>query len=332
MSQANYTTGEATIDRLEQLDPRFNYAISLRRTKEAWPGISSYPGGPILTVSQGLMSIDVFPRDFETLRIDPPKVHIEFSQSGAEKFSEMFRTGKSQTLRAGEIVAFKSNLEHLLPGTEQASDLTLWVGPGGAPQSSPARLTFGEGKDSVVFEFVELFTVRQGTEEAEIEGQLNDSCSVRFVFESCSHRIGEVTLRLSDGPHSILSLHKILSTVRSLNNSRRLEVYNLRVAKRVFSHSIRGYPMFWNSDGERLLDDLKLVADFYQFDAVASPLTPEDSQTLHVLLGLRQGVKLPTGTTSFAVIKQADTFSTLSSLLAGLASAECQSYPSFPGN
>src|SRR5207249_3784421 len=107
------------IARLEEADARFDYQIV--HAPNAGASIAETPPDhPLLLASvfDSDKRIDVFARDVDALRIDPPGVNVTIKGSGVAKFEEFLRTGRRQDFSTEEVSNPTSTFDFILPAKE----------------------------------------------------------------------------------------------------------------------------------------------------------------------------------------------------------------------
>jgi hypothetical protein len=129
-------------------------------------------------------TIDVFARDVDALKRNPPKLKFSVNGSGVEKMMELIRTGRKQEFGPGEITKLHTDFAFLagIGNDSSVEPLMMHVGPSAASQSMPFRVTFGVGSEAVVYEWMEFQVVRAGTEELELVGGSGMPFRLRLVL------------------------------------------------------------------------------------------------------------------------------------------------------
>jgi hypothetical protein len=159
------------IARLEEADARFDYRISYG--PNAGPEIAEAgPLGPlhIATVTNGPMKTEIFARDIEALRLDPPRINFSVKGKGAEKLLEFYRTGRPQQLLSEEVTVPRSAFDfvfpdaqatgwqvHLLPSVKLTERVLSW------------KIAISKDGETIVYDLVKLKPIALGSEQVELQ-------------------------------------------------------------------------------------------------------------------------------------------------------------------
>lgn len=159
------------VARLEEHDARFTYQVVYG--PNVGSEIAEYPPShPLLLASVGdtRKRIDVFARDLQALRLDPPSTNFTLNDVGFRKLQEFLRTGRKQELNVGEVSSLRSTFDFLLPD-KQLKEWKLVLMPSQSLEAKrlKLKLTFTRNDESVQYEYVEFKMLRVGSDEAEIE-------------------------------------------------------------------------------------------------------------------------------------------------------------------
>ncbi len=165
---------EDTIEHWKDRDARFNYQIVF--DKDLGPpnhwSASIQPGLVMSIYKPGGKTVNVFERDVESLRADPPTVTTTFTGSGIEKFEKLIKTGVPQEFDTHELGPITSKWPLMSDVTNAGNTYKLSVGP--SPlllnRKRSVRVDFVSKNDveQVRYEVLDLKPVRLGTEEFEI--------------------------------------------------------------------------------------------------------------------------------------------------------------------
>jgi hypothetical protein len=300
------------LKRLEAEDARFSYEVRYRRNLR--PIVDRPQPGQIASISDGTNTIDVFARDVEALKLNPPKAQFTVTGKGVDKFRELMRSGRSQVVGPGELQDYATDLSFLLPPKGQIQHATLFIGPAiGALRSLLTRVTFGSGSNAVVYDCVKFETRRAGREEAEFESSgtlpFRMSLVVRFAGSGSVHFAGCHT------GADVHAVQKFISALKTANSSGVFEIYDLERAVTLLSPRMTIELPAWFSKYSSLIDDAVRVADFYTVDLrMPGKPTLEDLESLSLLVRLIDGdLPLEADDITFTITKTAH---------AGEASAE----------
>lgn len=217
------------IARLEQEDARFSYQITYG------PNVGSdiaqgIPKHPLLIASVGddKKRIDVFARDLDAIRLNPPRVTFTLKDSGAKKISEYVRTGRQQELGPDEVAALKSTFDFLIPG-QNIGGWKIVLSPSAALYQKRAkfRLTFTRDIETVRYEYVEFRIIRMGSEEVEMESVSNIPLMISLRLPMKEPL--EATFRIVEKfeGKEVRTVTKALRTLSMLGDGADLEIYDL---------------------------------------------------------------------------------------------------------
>jgi Restriction endonuclease len=163
------------IARLEEADARFNYKISYG--PNAGPELAkASPLGPlhVASVMEGPKRTDIFIRDLEAFRLDPPKMNFSVNLGGLKKVQEFFRTGKPQQLFAGEVTVPRSTFDFVFPDAKP-KDWQLQLMPSAelAKRVLSWRVKASHTTEEVQYDLVKFQIIALGNEQVELESTSN---------------------------------------------------------------------------------------------------------------------------------------------------------------
>lgn len=293
------------LKRLEDTDTRFAYSVTYGRNIRPAGG-GRRQAGLIASISDETKVVDVFARDDEALKLNPPKVQFTVTGAGVDKVNELIRSGLPQVIGPGELVDFKSDFAFLGPPKSQMQVAKLFIRP--AAEGLPPhlmRVTFGSGADAVVYECIKFENTRHGREEAEFEssGKLPFRMSLAINFSGT----GSVRFERRCAGADVGAVQKFLRGVKAMFRSGKLELYDLEKAATFLKPRIRGILPAWFSAYDSLVGDTAEVADFYGV-ALIMPENPtcNDLGSLTLLKRLIEGLALSADEMSFKLTKCAD--------------------------
>jgi hypothetical protein len=165
---------EDTIEHWKDRDARFNYQIVFDGDLGPLDQSSvSVPSRFVMSIRKpGSKTVNVFERDVESLRADPPKFTTTFKGSGIEKFEKLFKTGVPQEFDTHELGPITSKWPLMSDVTNAGNTYKLTLGPSPVVMNRKrsVRVEFiGQGGSQTVrYELLDLKPVRLGTEEFEI--------------------------------------------------------------------------------------------------------------------------------------------------------------------
>jgi hypothetical protein len=292
------------LKRLEDADARFAYSVTYGRNLR--PDTISRPQpGLIASISDDTKTINVFARDVEALRLNPPKGQFTITGTGVDKFNDFIRSGRPQLIGPEELLDFTSDFGFLGPLKIQLQGAKLFIGPSsdGLPPRL-TRVTFGSGADAVVYECIKLECTRHGREEAELEssGTLPFRMSLIVNFSGT----GSVHFKRRGGA-DIRAVQKFIRGLKAMYQSGELELYDLEQAATFLKPRISGKLPAWFSSYDLLVNDAVAVADFYGVDLKMPEIpTRDDLVSLAFLKRLIEGLTLTVNDLTLELIKAAD--------------------------
>jgi hypothetical protein len=293
------------LKRLEDADARFSYEV--RYGRNIAPATEGPRPGQIASISDGTKTIDVFARDVEALKLNPPKARFKVIGKGVDKMKELMRTGRPQVIGSAEMQDYTTDFAFLLPPKDQIKDATLLIGPSaGALPSLLTRATFGSDPDAVVYECIKFKTVRLGQEEAEFEstGTLPFHMSMVVRFSAP----GSVQFERRWAGADVHDVQKFMRAIKAAYGCGVFELYDLERALTLFKPRLTGELPAWFSGYEELINDAVRVADYYGIDLrMPEEPTHEDLESLSTLARLIDGnLSLDINNITFTLTKTAN--------------------------
>jgi hypothetical protein len=162
---------EEELARLEGEDARFTYRISYA-TNIGLDVTALVPLDPrhIASVVIGNKRIDVFVRDVEAARLDPPRVGFTVNAAGRAKLREFYRTGKPQQLGPSEMQNPMLPFGFALPGTAiQEWQVQLRPSQQVTNREHLLRVKASDGAEEIQYDLVKFRVLSAGAEEMELE-------------------------------------------------------------------------------------------------------------------------------------------------------------------
>lgn len=165
---------EDTIEHWKDRDARFNYQIVFDRDlgPPDHKSASAKPGLVMSIYKPSGKTVNVFARDIESLRADPPTFTTTFTRSGIEKFEKLVKTELQQEFETHELGPITSKWPLMSDVTNAGNTYKLILAPSPVllNRKRSVRLEFDSenGTDQVRYELLDFKPVRVGTEEIEI--------------------------------------------------------------------------------------------------------------------------------------------------------------------
>jgi hypothetical protein len=162
---------EEELARLEEADPRFTYRVSFA-TNMGFDMAAFTPLGPKHTASivLGNKRIDVFVRDIEAARLDPPRIGFSVNAAGRAKLREFYRTGKPQQLSQDEVQKPKLPFAFALRGNvPQGWQLQLRPSQQITARKHMLRVKVFDSEEEVQYDLIKFRVLSAGSEQLELE-------------------------------------------------------------------------------------------------------------------------------------------------------------------
>jgi hypothetical protein len=305
LSTLNAGNLDQYLKRLEDEDARFSYEVRYRRN---FPPVADQPQpGQIASISDGTKTIDVFTRDVEALKLNPPKARFTVIGQGVDKMKELLRSGTAQVIGPGELQDYATDFAFLLPSEDQVEGTTLFIGPATAALPSLlTRVTFGSGRDAVVYECITFKATRVGREEAEFESSntlpFRMSLIVRISGTGCVH------FERRWAGVDVHTAQKFTNALKAAYGSGVLELYDLERAVTLLKPRLTGELPAWFSGYDEFINDAVRVADFYKLDLrMPEQPTRGDLESISLLVHLIDGdLRVEVNDMTFTMTKTAD--------------------------
>ncbi|MGE5111178.1 MAG: hypothetical protein ACM3JB_10000 [Acidobacteriaceae bacterium] len=282
--------------RLEEADARFNYQIVY--APNAGPDIVEVaPEHPLLIASvfKDERRIDVFARDLDALRLDPPKVHFSVKGTGVTKFQEFLRTGRRQELDSGEVSTPNTTFDFLLPPIDvNAWKLVLMPSPSITRRVISLRVAFSNSTERVVYELVKFHIVSAGTEQVEVESTSPLPFLLSFVLPTSAGREGTVAIRERFEGADVRAVSKALRAFSLLNRGGNIDLYSLDVEKALGRTELT-LPKTADQHGwEQVILDATTISELFDVDLrVPTRITEDDVRNLDLLMAIQKNRELP---------------------------------------
>lgn len=284
------------IARLEQADARFDYRIVYGPNIGA-DIAESPPEHPLLVASvlDGEKRIDVFARDVEALKLDPPRVNFSVRGSGVAKFQEFLRTGKRTELNTDEVSAPHSTLDFLLPEKQMAGwRVVLMPAAALSKKVVSLRITFANAAEEVRYELIKFRVSAAGTEQVEIESISPLPFVLRFTLPTSIGPDGMFTIQERFEGADVRSVAKALRAMSLLRSEGSVELYALEVEKLLGTLAVTFAAGEERESWGAVIADAARVSEQYNVDMrVPKRISQTDLRSLAILMAVAKGVPLP---------------------------------------
>jgi len=311
LERLNLENVQQYLRRLKDRDARFDYRLTYLPEQPS-PFEST---GQIVTISDENRRLDVFPRDVEALRIDPPRVLLTLDSSASEKLRKAIETGSEVLLGASEIKNVESTFDFLLPNGAGSKMQELWIGPSDTTKKKRLkfRVTFGQGSSAISYPLVEFKISKLGTKQVELTGSheaLPFEMSIAFPFPLAEGATATINITYKFAGHRVVAVKKFLDAMAALSKSTELELFDLEREK-IFVRGNATFGAFLEAPSATmgLFENLAEVARSLSLDLqIPESLKPEDLEALPTYLELARcgNAKLGVANVSLTLVKDLD--------------------------
>jgi hypothetical protein len=316
LEQVTDANAEDLVERMKERDARFHYQIVYDGDLGP-PPVTPWKTpehGLLMSLATGSKTINVFARDVQGLRSNPPSFQLSFKGAGVEKAVALWKTGIRQEFTSDELGLISTDLplfsSFLKVGNPPAR---LLVTPPSALTDTKrsVRVTFRKpGAQAIEFPLMLLAPSRMGAEEAEFV------CTSQTLFfeiavvmslpiDLQTHPAVTVRHRRYVG-EGVRLVKKFLDAVALLKAGGELEFFDLE-AETVFA-TIGGADIGEETPAERgfrqIVTDLAQIAERFEVDLrFPSDMSDEDLESVVFLKTLCEGATLPVPNISALLVK-----------------------------
>lgn len=292
---------EDYIERLKERDARFNYQIVFDGDLGPRRSADVPAPGLMFSISTGAKTVNVFARDVDALRSNPPKLEFSLSEAGLAKYRELIRTGSQQEFVGDELRVTGSDfplLSQIIQRPPSPHD-KLIVGPSRALTSRKrsVRVAFrNDAGESVEYALLDLKPVRIGTEEAEficsddnVPFQLAVVIPISFLGPSTVGDLevkqGNISFDFQLVGSDVKQAKKFLDAMALLQPKGQIEIFDLQLEKIAFTTEVECGPYSTERLAQRrFVTDVAQVADVFALNLrLPSNVADEDLNSLLIL-------------------------------------------------
>jgi hypothetical protein len=281
-------------DRLNDLGPDFAYEVTFR--SNTGPLLEPSRAGVLLTIQNDDRIINVFARDPEHLKRNPPKGQFTLKATTANRLIEMIDKGKPFDAEPGEILTFSSDFDFLLPdGVAPVTEWRLSI-----QQTRQAfkeylfRLTFGKGPEAITYDLVKFHIVSVGQKEATLRSTTNLPFAINLTISLTGDATSSLQLSEQLTGFNAAELYRGVTAAIAMMRSGELDIHDLETGKRFLRiHAASTVPE-WMMELAQIAKTMLRVSEFYGVDLVWPPSISEtDLSTLQKLDELIDGTPVP---------------------------------------
>jgi hypothetical protein len=278
------------LDRLTERGPRFAYEITFHAN--TGPAPASTRPGTLLTVQDSQKTISVFPRDINSLKLDPPSVKMTVEGEGVTKFRKHLDTGYPLEFSPGELTAFSSDFDFLRPS--DAGPVADWkLSVKQSPESLKQymfRLTFGDGDAAVTYDLVRFQTVAAGQKQVELQNITRLPFTMRIVLDISGGGKGQMHLAENLPGCTGKEIERAAAALGAMSTTGILDIYDLELGQHLKVHPDDARAP-WSPDLMAIANAMVAVESFYGRMLVwPASVTPQDLSNLDRLNQLISGI------------------------------------------
>jgi hypothetical protein len=289
---------EDVIERMKETDARCNYQIVFdgdlgppSRNRIPLPGL-------IASVSTGAKTVNVFARDVEALRSNPPTFKLSLTNAGVEKYKTLLRTGRAQEFFGDEFGPLASDWPILAPLAQfhrPGSKLVIDPSARFRSQKRSVRVIFRNRRgDSIEYALMQLSPTSMGREEAEfvcsgedLPFKITVTLASRF-FDRVNREVpisGDITLsEMKIAGSLVRQIKKFIDAQLLLQPFGEIEIFDLQEEKSIFTAGIEmGTNDHNHPDLRRLINDLAQINDHFNLN-LRIPLKLSDEDLVSIVL------------------------------------------------
>ncbi len=309
--------------RLEAHNARFIYRASFTRDRQPTTGASP---GALLSMIKGSTVLEVFPRDPDALKANPPSSTFSVRGTGVGKFLELHRTGDLQQFDAEEFVFVASDFDFLMP--DERAGMKLTVIPRVSQETMPFRIIFGVGESAVTYGYVSFKRTRAGSEETLLESVTSLPFPISLLLSADG--TGNVSFAGRCKGHTVKDAQRQARAIMIAIATGSIDFYDLAKDVPFLRAALATAVPEWLKPYCEFLDDAAAVVDAYNVNLVIpAALTQKDSQALGFLYVLLTGVVVTGSEMTVNLVKCPDANLDMLSALEGCCALRF-TVPEFP--
>jgi hypothetical protein len=298
---------EEEIARLEEADPRFTFVVSYSANIGLDIKAPTTPGSRYFaSILLGNKRIDVFVRDEEAVRLDPPKIGFTVNAAGRAKLREFYRTGKPQQLGPSEMQNPTMPFSFVLPEAAQREwKVELRPSPEITGREHLLRVTVVGAEEQLQFDLMKFRVVSAGREEMELISTSNFPFTMRLRLPLRPDDGGDFNYDERFPGYRLSDCAKAIRLKYLLRKGASVELHSLEHDFPLGVLSVNGDA--GEMDGtDRALLDMAEVANFFGWTIPFSgKIDEEDLNWLILLLSIVRGTPMPIDSIS-ATLRKSD--------------------------
>jgi len=288
------------LQRLRNRDARFDYQVTFvphsteRSSRSPLPGL-------IASLTDSDKQIDVFARDIEALRLDPPKISFTVRGEGIKKLQEAVRHGTRAELGPNDVSNLHSSLDFLLSSKPDPHYQRLTIEPSliVRPRQFEFKVILGTGPSAISYEClpfgVSRREIKDGVNKMElvtVNEELPFRMSMAFPVSNLGTPIeADIGFLARFAGKEVHEVRKFVKAMKALRENGNVEVWDARNGTAFFSAQM-SFEVFPDANDSlaSLLHDLCEIADAFKAHInFPEKVTEEDASTIALLLTLAKG-------------------------------------------
>jgi hypothetical protein len=287
---------EEEIARLEEADPRFTYRVSY--ASNIGLDVTTFtPLGPKHTASIviGNKRIDVFVRDTEAARLDPPRVGFTVNAAGLAKLREFYRTGKVQQLGPGEMRNPTVPFGFALPGAPQRQwQVQLRPSQQITDREHLIRVRVSNGEEQLQYDLIKFRVLSAGLEEMELESISNLPFVLQLRLPLRPDGGGDFNFAERFLGYGLSQCARAIRLKHLLRKGAGVELHSLELDAPLGVLSVSGDTAAEMDGADRAVLDMAEVTEFFGWTIPFSGEIDDDELNLLILLlSIVRGTPMP---------------------------------------
>jgi hypothetical protein len=287
---------EEEIARLEEADPSFTYKVSYAANLGL--DVKAFtPLGPkhIASIVIGNKRIDVFVRDTEAARLDPPRVGFSVNAAGKAKLREFYRSGKVQQLGPGEMrnatVPFGFAIPEVPP---QQWQVQLRPSQQITDREHLIRVRVSTADEQLQYDLIKFRVLSAGAEEMELESTSNLPFVLQLRLPLSPDARGDFNFSERLPGYGLSPCGRAIRLKHLLRKGAEVELHSLELDAPLGVLSVSGNTAAEMDGVDRALLDMAEVAEFFGWTIPFSgKIDDDDLNLLILLLSIVRGTPMP---------------------------------------
>jgi len=295
---------EDYIERLKERDSRFNYELVFSGDLGPLLAQTKPRPGMLMSMQNGAKTLNVFARDVEALRLNPPTINLTFSGTGVEKFKTLVKTGIEQTFEDTEFEHGGSNVPLFDLPNIKGTKLIVGSTPSLLNRRIRARIIFEGENGKVDYSFIELAPVRRGTDETELK-TVSESLPFELWLTLLANRHGRFRYVSRFVNSELKQIAKFTNAMTLLYSGATVTVWDLEQDAILFSFNVTERELTVEQrELYDLIAELRQIVERFGLNLKwPGEVSDSDFEAIKVLKELMQGVDYNWDSVTFTIRK-----------------------------